>query len=266
MTNDRKYQSSGHWNGKNYRHVSSPQYSINMEFLNNIKFNGDESILDIGCGNGDTSREIAKRVSDGMVLGIDASNSMIDEAVDTQLQSNLSFKLINVADMNFVEQFDIVTTFFCMQWVADKKLVFRKIFNSLKDGGKFFMIVPMPHSHLPRIRQRLVESSRWREYFSSYQDPLIYINDNSYDLYAQQAGFQINKYEVELSPVCFSTYDSFFKFMYEMTPHLKQLPSEDLKNDFMRELLEEYSLVEPYNPQLGYQLVFNLCKMACSRL
>ena len=41
---------------------------------------GDESILDLGCGNGEFARELAKRGHRGLYLGVDFSLPLLREA------------------------------------------------------------------------------------------------------------------------------------------------------------------------------------------
>ena len=71
---------SKHWNGDEYQRISLPQYQINLQFLNEHTFSKTASILDIGCGDGGTTGAIAQKAPEGYILGIDASNSMIDAA------------------------------------------------------------------------------------------------------------------------------------------------------------------------------------------
>ena len=48
--------------------------------INKIDFSDKLTILDIGCGCGDTSLDIAKKVPEGKVLGLDISEPMLDRA------------------------------------------------------------------------------------------------------------------------------------------------------------------------------------------
>ncbi|OGT41298.1 MAG: hypothetical protein A3F13_09880 [Gammaproteobacteria bacterium RIFCSPHIGHO2_12_FULL_40_19] len=264
MNNAIQLPYSNHWDGQNYKKISSPQYAINMKFLNQLNFAGSESVLDIGCGNGDTSREIANMIMGGNVLGIDASKSMIKEALMTQHKDNLSFALMNVLDMEFQDEFDMVVSFFCLQWVHDKSALFRKIYQALCSNGRFRAIIPLPHPHLPILRDQLSVSDKWRPYFAGYNDPLIYVNDCEHQSYAVQSGLIIDNLQVEVEPVYFNGYGHFKAFMYEMTPHLSQLPDADLKNDYLDELLSSY--LQLYPPKNGIcQLSFTLLKMSAHR-
>ena len=46
------------------------------------RLNGDESILDLGCGNGELARELAKRGHRGLYQGVDFSLPLLQDAAD----------------------------------------------------------------------------------------------------------------------------------------------------------------------------------------
>jgi len=48
--------------------------------IEELNLKGDETILDLGCGNGLTTKELAGKVPNGKVVGIDNSISMIETA------------------------------------------------------------------------------------------------------------------------------------------------------------------------------------------
>ena len=164
-----------HWDGEEYRRVAFPQKKINSAFLKNFNWLGQEHVLDIGCGDGTTTIEIAQKVPQGSVLGIDASPSMIDTALLIKDIPNLHFELRNAQDIAFENQFDLATSFFCMQWVPDKKGTFQRIATALRAQGQFLMITPVPHPNIPKIRKELLATEQWKSYFSNYLDPLRYI-------------------------------------------------------------------------------------------
>lgn len=256
----KKIQSSQHWDGKEYARISFPQYAIDSEFLAQNNFNLDEAILDIGCGDGRITREIAKKVPEGNVIGIDASNDMIQTAIKAENPSNVKFVLLNAQEINFSQQFNTVTIFFCMQWVPDKLQTFRRIFNSLKINGRFLMIVPLPHPYLPAIRYELCNSPKWKNYFKDYADPLVYVSDSNYKFFAENAGFNLGSYCVDSTPINFLNYQAYFDFMAQMTPHLNCLPTKVEKDNFLTELLN--MLLKKCPPEIdgSFQLRLDLVK------
>ena len=250
-----------HWDGGEYRRVAFPQKQINSAYLKNFKWFGHEHVLDIGCGDGTTTIEIAKQVPQGRVLGIDASPSMIDAALLIQDVPNLHFELRNAQDIAFEDQFDVATSFFCMQWVPDKKGTFQKIATALKARGQFLMIATLPHPHLPEIRKELLATEQWKSYFSNYLDPLRFIVDHQYKQYTQEANLKVIQYNAVPAPISFQNYRSFFDFMAQMTPHLSCLPEATLKETFMHDLLAKYVQIYPQKIDGSYELTYALAQL-----
>lgn len=69
-----------HWDPSDYEKNSSAQERAAESVLSGLKLRGDESILDIGCGDGKVTAKIAALVPQGKVTGIDSSPEMIDFA------------------------------------------------------------------------------------------------------------------------------------------------------------------------------------------
>ena len=76
------------WNPNDYQQHSSQQQKWAKEILPMLHLKGDERILDIGCGDGKITAEVARHVPQGSVVGLDASAEMIDFA-DKQYSSDL---------------------------------------------------------------------------------------------------------------------------------------------------------------------------------
>ncbi len=68
-----------------------------------------KNVLDIGCGDGRITAEIAAKIPEGRIWGIDNSIEMIKMAQRTfpfEKYSNLKFKHIDARDMDFNNEFD----------------------------------------------------------------------------------------------------------------------------------------------------------------
>ena len=58
------------WNASEYDRLSALQATMAEEALSVLKLQGNERILDVGCGKGKTTAEIAARVPQGSVTGV----------------------------------------------------------------------------------------------------------------------------------------------------------------------------------------------------
>ena len=68
------------WNAAEYSRRSSLQEAMAQEVLALLDLKDSERILDVGCGDGKITAEIASRVPRGSVVGVDPSGEMISFA------------------------------------------------------------------------------------------------------------------------------------------------------------------------------------------
>jgi SAM-dependent methyltransferase len=92
-----------------------------------------ERILDVGCGTGHLTAEIA--AAGASTLGIDASPPMIAQA--RQNFPKLSFQLADAAEFRSEELFDAVFSNAALHWMPDAGRVAAAIAGVLKPGGRF---------------------------------------------------------------------------------------------------------------------------------
>jgi trans-aconitate 2-methyltransferase len=68
------------FDGKKYEKASAHQREWGAKLITELELQGSERILDLGCGDGTLTAQIAGLLSKGEVVGIDASKGMIDAA------------------------------------------------------------------------------------------------------------------------------------------------------------------------------------------
>lgn len=96
------------------------------------------SVLDVGCGSGAITADIAQRVGEkGKVVGIDLSQNLIELAQKNFAHlPNLSFEVANINDFFLEEKFDLVIAARTLQWVNNPAEIVAKMKSLLKKGGK----------------------------------------------------------------------------------------------------------------------------------
>jgi trans-aconitate methyltransferase len=123
------------FDGKKYEKASNHQKEWGNKLISELNLNGSENVLDLGCGDGTVTRQIAKLVPHGTVLGIDASKGMINAALPKEL-SNLRFRLLDINDIDFNEQFDVVFSNAALHWVKNHEQLLKNVHNALRINGR----------------------------------------------------------------------------------------------------------------------------------
>lgn len=179
------------WNSRYYKKHSQPQLKSALTILDTITFNGNESVLDIGCGDGKITAEIARRVPEGVVIGIDASPDMIKQAQqDFSEIKNLSFICQNATEFVYQNQFDYITSFATIHWIENKDLLFKKIYQALKPKGKIFITAGTnSDSTLKKALITICFSPNWHEYFSKNEPSYKGLSIEAYEKSLINAGF-----------------------------------------------------------------------------
>ena len=113
--------------------------------LNKLNFNEDENVLDIGCGCGHTTLNIAKRIgSSGNVTGLDISEPMLKRAKESAVEmsiTNTSFKCIDVQTEDLGDQiYSAAFSRFGVMFFEDSVDAFKNIHKSLISGSSLSFV------------------------------------------------------------------------------------------------------------------------------
>jgi SAM-dependent methyltransferase len=104
-----------------------------------------ERALDIGCGFGDTTQQLAKLVGpDGSALGVDAAPRFIETAREEAAQAgagNVRFEVLDVQAHTFEEQFDLAFSRMGTMFFANPVAALRNVRKALVPGGRLAMVV-----------------------------------------------------------------------------------------------------------------------------
>lgn len=100
-------------------------------------------VLDIGCGFGDATQQLAALVRpEGSVLGVDVSPRFIEAATgEAAGVANAEFAVADVQTTTFDERFDMAFSRFGTMFFANPVAALRNVRNSLVPGGKLVIVV-----------------------------------------------------------------------------------------------------------------------------
>jgi len=188
-------------------------------------------LLDIGCGDGNTTQQLYQQLKAAgyqqiEIKGIDISDKQI--AVANQQKpadlNDISFVLCDALAFDEQDAYDIVYSFFTFHWVDDKKALSQIIADALKtDGVLFYLTVTRLEEWLAirqQLLQKLLQHPEWQQYFSDFElKPFAVFSD-----YATAFNHNFNSTECEAkeTPLNYSR-SEFKKFITSWLPEIRHL-------------------------------------------
>lgn len=248
------------WNAELYRERSSLQQTMAAEVLQALHVKSSARVLDVGCGDGRITAEIARRVPQGSVVGVDASSNMV-ELASQKAVPNLRFEVADARSLPFDHEFDLVVSFNALHWIHEQDVALASIHKSLKRGGTAHLrLVPMgPRKSIETVLEETRNSPKWSEYFRQFDDPYLRLTQDEYCSLARETGFRVERVQTESKTWDFRTRAQFFAFSsVTMVEWTKRLP-ESLRSVFITDVLDRYKVVAVEKP--GEENAFKFYQM-----
>jgi trans-aconitate 2-methyltransferase len=191
------------WNPQDYAKNSQNQFQWAQELIPKLKLKGNEALLDIGCGDGKITAELARRLPKGRAVGIDNSEKMIDLAKNAFPQKdypNICFQIMDARKLTFESEFDVVFSNAVLHWIVDQKAVLAGVQRSLKPGGRllFQMAGKGNAKDILSLINELMTVKPWKDFFGNMTFPYGFYDTEEYTAFIRHAGLVAER--VELFP------------------------------------------------------------------
>lgn len=245
---DSSATSTPSWNAEGYHLNSTPQQQAALYLIDKVTLHGNETILDIGCGDGKITATIAKKIPNGRILGIDVSVPMIDFAKKKFCQeeySNIRFLVQDAQQIEFIQEFDVVFSSFALQWILDQRTFLQRLYKSLKSNGTFIATIPLGIStQLEQAIEETISLSAWSKYFINFQKSWRFTNKTEYRRLLDESYFTIRHIDQVDQEVIFDTQNLFEDYVQQWLTYPNLVPP-DQRSDFFSQIIERYIHLQP---------------------
>jgi trans-aconitate 2-methyltransferase len=215
------------WDANRYHRLSDPQVSWGRRIAARLAPVAGERILDVGCGTGRLTAELAAAAPDVFVVGMDRSSSMLSVHAD----GPVSYRRVRAdgSALPFVAAFDAVFTTATLHWIADHDAAFRSVYQALKPGGRFVaqcggagnLRILLERTHA------LMNSAQYAHYFDAWEDPWEFADVPTTRGRLERAGFTENDVWLEAEPTRLPGAETFADFIscVCVRHHIDRLPA-----------------------------------------
>jgi trans-aconitate 2-methyltransferase len=127
------------WDASTYDRIADPMARWGAAVLERLPLQGNETVIDAGCGSGRVTTLLAERLPNGRVIALDGSPAMIEQARDRLAGFGDRIAYV-VADLGrplpIDRPVDAILSTATFHWVPDHDALFRHLAAVLRPGGR----------------------------------------------------------------------------------------------------------------------------------
>jgi len=183
------------WDAAEYSRSSSQQKKWGRELIAKLDLSGGERVLDIGCGDGLLSVDIASMVPGGSVVGLDSSLEMIRHAVESFPPGeypNVYWRCLDARELDYESEFDVAFSNAALHWIKDHGPVLAGVARSLVPGGRvlFQMGGSGNFAGIVSALGCVLSRQEWAGYFTGFSAPYGFYGPEEYTTWLEEAGLE----------------------------------------------------------------------------
>lgn len=232
------------WNSNQYLKFKNERTQPAVDLANRIHLDNPQSIIDIGCGPGNSTEVLQRRFPNSKIIGIDSSAEMIAKAKSQH--SDIDFICCDVNDLFCrQERYDVVFSNACIQWIPNHYELIKNLMSLLNDNGVLAVQIPYNQNEpVQKIISKITRSKKWAECFKNpRQKYVLNFSEYYYDLLADVS----NSFDMWQTTYFhkMKSYESILEW-YRGTglrPYLEELneaQKADFESEFLHRVMQEY--------------------------
>jgi len=234
-----------------YHRISGPQVSWGRKVLARLRLRGDELVLDAGCGSGRLTADLLENLPRGRVVGIDLSQNMLGQAQQhlSEYRERVGLAAADLLHLPLARVFDGVVSTAAFHWVLDHDQLFRELHRVIVPGG-WLEAQCGGAGNIVRLRKRtdaLAATSKFADYFVGFHEPWLYQNAEECADTLRRAGFSGVETSLEPALTVLDNAEQYSEFVRNVVlrQHLRRLPNENLRSEFMAALTAQAAADDP---------------------
>jgi trans-aconitate 2-methyltransferase len=136
------------WSPAQYERFKRERTKPFLDLLRLVRPREGMAVVDLGCGTGAMTEVLAGRLPEASVLGVDASEAML-EAAHPRSCRRIRFEKADIADLDALDlrRFDLVFSNAALHWVPDHPRYFPALLDRLKPGAQLAVQMPRNDDH-----------------------------------------------------------------------------------------------------------------------
>ncbi|HET9912151.1 MAG TPA: methyltransferase domain-containing protein [Anaerolineales bacterium] len=155
------------WDPKQYHKFQAERSAPFFDLLALVEKRPNLKVVDLGCGTGELTRQIADALPGSNVTGLDSSVQMLEKATAFASQG-LRFEQGNQAALS--GEWDLIFSNAALQWSENHADLIPRLYRRLAPGGQIAVQVPSNHNHVShQIYRETANAEPFRSILKGFQ-------------------------------------------------------------------------------------------------
>lgn len=167
------------WDPKQYHKFQAERSAPFFDLLALVEKRPNLKVVDLGCGTGELTRQLADALPDSTVTGLDSSTQMLDAARAASFSSaNLRFAQGDQSEL--AGKWDLIFSNAALQWSENHAELIPRLYRLLAPGGQIAVQVPSNHNHIShQIYRETASQEPFQSILQGFQRyaPVLSIDD-----------------------------------------------------------------------------------------
>lgn len=225
------------WDAATYQRISVPHEEWARAILERLPLDGEETVLDAGCGTGRLTRMLVERLPEGRVIAVDGSEAMVAKVVEVLRPTDEAF-VANLTELELGAPVDAIASSAVFHWIHDHDLLFRRLRAALREGGRLAAQCGGAGNidAFRQVGEEVGAREPYASHFEGFGHPWNYAGAEETEARLRAAGFTAVRCWLEPWEVLPPEPEEFTRTIM-LGAHLDRLPAE-LKEPFVADVLE----------------------------
>jgi trans-aconitate 2-methyltransferase len=216
------------WKPAQYERFREERRAPFLDLLALVRARPGMRVLDLGCGTGEPTRDLHRRLGAAETLGLDSSDAMLARCRDF-VEPGLRFEKGDLAAWESTAPWDLVFSNAALHWVPGHERLFERFTSMLRPGGQLAVQVPLSFddpSH--RCAEELAAEDPYRTALSGWAPHWPMLSPDGYAALLDGLGYVEQDVRVQVYPHRLASRDDVVEWLRGtlLTDYEKRLPAD----------------------------------------
>jgi len=165
------------WNPNQYHKFQAQRAAPFYDLLALVEVRPNLKAVDLGCGTGELTRQLADKLPNSHVTGLDSSPQMLEKAASLSTPS-LFFQQGDQSQLT--GEWDLIFSNAALHWSENHTELLPSLYNKLTPGGQIAVQIPSNHNHIShQIYRETADEKPFKSILKGFQRyaPVLSIDD-----------------------------------------------------------------------------------------